>query len=536
MKIAIAQINPTVGHLESNCQIIIDFCHKAQALNADLVIFPELSLLGYPPKDLLLRKDFIDSLAYFHEKIANSTSIASIIGSVIKDEEHKLSYNVALLCHQGRVEVVGKKILLPNYNVFDEKRYFESPTEKSCQAFTFNGKKMLVSICEDAWNSHQDLEKKYDFDPIALGVKKHGPIDYLINICASPFTKEKPYIREQIFTNLAKTYGCPVLVSAQVGANDQLLFDGNSMAIDKNGQVKRAKSFKEDLIFFDSDESIISSPPLDKDFLLCDALVMGIKDYVNKCGAKGLILGLSGGIDSAVCLSLCVKALGKDRVRAIYLPSRFSSPRSLNDASKLANDLGIKLEQLDIESSVEQIRNLLGPMANNSLADIADQNLQARMRGLIVMALANLADYLMVATSNKSELSVGYGTLYGDMCGAFSPIGDLYKAEVYRVAKTLGIPDEIIKREPSAELKADQLDSDSLPEYEVLDKILFNFIDLDKSLAEIVEITGFDKTLIQEVIAMVNRSEFKRRQGPFPLMVSDKVFGDARRMPLAKRL
>lgn len=545
MKIAFAQFDPTVGDLTRNYQIMLNFAHEAKELGAKLIIFPELGLLGYPPKDLILRKDFLDSLPHFHQKMADEAPIASIIGSVIQRPAPHLPHNAALLCHEGQVSIAGLKILLPNYNVFDELRYFSSPDEKACQVIEFDGKKLLISICEDAWNSvatYQGL--KYTFDPIALAVKKHGPVDFIINIQASPFSHNKPKARELIFTNLAKTHGCTVISVGQVGANDQLLFDGHSMVINNRGQIiKRAKSCTTELVVID--QELPEEPlPRDDSELLKDVLVMGIRDYIDKCQAPGVIIGLSGGIDSAVCLVLSVLALGKDRVRAVFLPSKFSSKRSHDDAKKLADNLGIFLEVFGIEEATQKLRDLLGPELSKhspKLADLADQNLQSRLRGLIIMALSNASNYLMLAPANKSELSVGYSTIYGDMCGAFSPIGDLYKGEVYRLAHLLNrhevtIPDEILERAPTAELKPDQKDSDNLPDYEVLDQILYNFIDLEKSAAEIACITGFEKRLIDEVIGMVNRSEYKRRQGPFPLMVSDKVFGDARRLPIAKRL
>lgn len=549
MKIAIAQINPTVGDLSNNCQKILNYCQKAEELAADLVVFPELSLLGYPPKDLLLRMDFLEAQTPFLQKIAATTRVPAIVGAALLRDKHHLPFNAAILCFEGKLLTVAKKVLLPNYNVFDEKRYFSTPDELACQIFSIGKTKLLLSICEDAWNSIPlDGELKYDIDPIKNGIDNFGPVDVILNISASPFTKSKPKIRERIFSHLAVTYQTPVLVCGQVGANDQLLFDGHSLIIDKTGQIiKRAQPCVEDLLIFD-----LKKPPpascinnaLDEDQLLLEILTLGIRDYLSKCKLPGVFIGLSGGIDSAVCAALAVKALGHERVRALYLPSQYSSEQSMLDAQALAKRLSIRLDTLSIEESAQVLRRLLAKDFQKSRADnadIADQNIQARLRGLIIMELANMTDFVMMATSNKSELAVGYSTTYGDMCGAFSAIGDLYKTEVYRLANTINkseliIPQSIIDRPPTAELKPNQLDTDSLPKYDILDKILFNFIELEKSAQEIYELTGLPKTLINQVIGMVSLSEYKRRQGPFCLMVSDKVFGDARRLPIAKNL
>lgn len=546
MKIALAQINPCVGDLFGNVQKILSFCDRAAALSADLVIFPELSLLGYPPKDLLLRADFLHAQAKYLHEIAQVSPIPAIVGVASVRDEHHLPYNAAVLCQKSGPTVVGRKVLLPNYNVFDEKRYFSTPEGNACEVVTFLGKKILISICEDAWNSMPlDGEQKYEFDPIKNAVLAHGAVDAIVNISASPFTMTKPKIRETLFTNLAKTYRVPVIYVGQVGGNDQWLFDGHSMVIDSEGTIiQRAKTCSEDLLLFDTEAASPKESSLTHSSTMAtvlNVLTMGIRDYVEKCQLPGVVIGLSGGIDSAVCAVLAVRALGARRVKLIYLPSRFSGPQSYSDATMLANNLGISLDCLLIESSVEALRDLLvDALVVSKVGDIADQNLQARLRGVIIMAIANVSDYIMLATSNKSELAVGYSTIYGDMCGAFSAIGDLYKTEVYALAHEINkarvlIPTTIILRPPTAELKPDQFDTDSLPPYADLDQILFNFIELEKGAPEIEDLTKKPRALIDKVISMVSRSEYKRRQGPFPLMVSDKVFGDARRLPIAKR-
>ena len=545
MKIAAAQINPCVGDLAGNCQKILSFCQKAADRLAEIVIFPELSLLGYPPKDLLLRKDFLAAQPHFLAEIAKHSPIPAIVGATEMRDAHHLPFNAAYLCSKTGIQVIGRKLLLPNYNVFDEKRYFSTPKEDACAVITLGGKKILLSICEDAWNCLSlDGEQRYDFDPIKNGIAKYGSVDVILNISASPFTQTKPSIRERLFTHVAKTHKAPVVMVGQVGANDQWLFDGHSLIIDQHGVIlDRALTCVEDLLLFDTEEprEITEHEPKHAMALLHDALVMGIRDYVEKCRLPGVIIGLSGGIDSAVVTALAVAALGARRVKTVYLPSRFSGPQSYEDAYAFAENLGVKMECLLIEDIVQSLRDLLADAVTGSKnADIFDQNLQARLRGLIIMGLANIGDHIMLATSNKSELAVGYSTIYGDMCGAFSPIGDLYKTEVYRLAEEINrpnlvIPHSIMKRPPTAELKADQADTDSLPNYCELDKILLHFIEHDRSVEEIIELTKLDLTLVNQIIAMVKRAEYKRRQGPFPLMVSDKVFGDARRLPIAKR-
>lgn len=545
MKIALAQINPCVGDLASNCQKIIAVAQNAKAESADLVIFPELSLLGYPPKDLLLRRDFLEAQHQFLHKISTEAGVSVLVGAAELRDEHHLPYNAAYLCDASGARAIARKVLLPNYNVFDEKRYFSTPDGQACNVVTIGGKRMLISICEDAWNSiNLDGEQRYDFDPIKNAIELLGPVDVIVNISASPFTQKKPAIREKIFTHLASTYETPVLMVGQVGANDQWLFDGHSLVIDQQGQIiSRAKTCGEDVVIFDTDAASQLANPAAKSkaTLLHDVLVMGIKDYVEKCRLPGVVIGLSGGIDSAVCAALAVRALGPRRVKVIYLPSRFSSPQSYDDAYLLAENLGLRLSCLLIEDTIQGLRDLLADaVAGSKNADIVDQNLQARIRGLLIMALTNANDHVMVTTSNKSELAVGYSTIYGDMCGAFSAIGDLYKTEVYALAQEINriknvIPESIISRLPTAELRPEQLDSDTLPDYGELDRILYGFIEQEQSAEQIVAFTGADRALVDKVIGMVNRAEYKRRQGAFALMVSDKVFGDARRLPIAQR-
>lgn len=540
MKIAIAQMNPVIGSIKHNAEQALARAMHAAHMGVELIIFSELYLSGYPPKDLLLRQDFLESINYWASWLAQKTPIATLIGAPYGIGPSGLAYNSALWCEAGVVSVVAHKHLLPNYNIFDEKRYFCEPDACSNQAKIFKNRSFLVQICEDSWNNHPgNTPLSYSFDPVATSFSQQA-IDYYINLSASPYTITKPHKREQIFTTIAKKYGVAVLVAGQVGANDQILFDGHSLVINSAGEIiLRAKACEEDLIIWDTTKKLDPKnnllEPLD---LTHRALVMGIRDYVEKCGARGLIIGLSGGIDSALCAKLAVEAVGAQKVRLFYLPSKYSSADSLRDAELMASLLTIKLESIIIEEAVDILRDKLSMLlaqASSKNQDLADQNIQARVRGLILMGAANALDYYMISTSNKSELAVGYGTLYGDMCGALAPIGDLYKTQVYELAKYLDLPQNIINKAPTAELKSGQLDTDSLPDYAILDKILCNYIELNLTPQEIKNKTNLDIILINNIIKMSNMSEYKRRQGPMALMVSERVFGDARRMPIAKQ-
>ena len=545
MKIALAQINPIIGDIIYNKEKIISYIDQAENEGADLVIFPELSLCGYPPKDLLLRKDFLRAQELALGEITQAISINAILGAAILGENNSKPYNAAVLCSEGQWHLIAKKTLLPNYNVFDEKRYFIVNESHECHIVKLNNKILLITICEDAWASLPSLcEASYDFDPIEQAINKHH-VDYIINMSASPFSINKPSIRKSIFTHLAKKYKKPVLMVGQVGANDQLMFDGNSLIInDKGIVISKATSCEEEIIY--THKAKILTADNDGNELLIEVITMGIKDYIAKCGSLGVIIGLSGGIDSAVLAALAVKALGRGRVRLFFLPSRFNSIESLNDASRLAENLAIKLEIIPMESTLDNLRELIGDKSlslSDRHMDIVDQNLQSRLRGLVLMAISNASDYFMLTTANKSELAVGYATIYGDLCGAFSPLGDIYKTQIYDIAYLLNkkanqelIPISIIHKPPSAELKMNQLDSENLPEYSILDKILFNFIELEKSSLEIAHELMLEQSLVDDIISMVHRSEYKRRQSPMTFMVSDKVFGDARRLPIAKRM
>jgi len=549
MKIAIAQMNPTIGAIKSNAQRALEVAFRSSSQQAQLVVFPELYLTGYPPKDLLFRSDFQDEITFWASWLARETPIPVLMGAPFGKGPSGLAYNAALWCFEGFIKPVAHKRLLPNYNIFDEKRYFCVPETQGCEAFVFNNKRFLVSICEDSWNTQPGLTPvNYECDPVALGFLENAPLDYFINISASPYAAFKPELRERIFTEIAKNYAVVTLVAGQVGANDQLLFDGHSLIINPQGEIiARAQACEEDLLFYDSSavpRPLLADTPKDALELSLLALVMGIKDYVKKCAAKGLILGLSGGIDSAVCACLAVLAVGKAKVRLFYLPSQYSSISSQEDARLIAANLGIELEEIPIEPSVQVIRARMADIfAHAALKnqELGDQNIQARVRGIILMAISNATDYFLMSTSNKSELAVGYGTLYGDMCGAFSPLGDVYKTDVWRLARLLNrektlIPESVITKPPTAELKPGQLDSDALPDYNILDQVLYNYIDLDLSPKIISAQTGIDISVINHVVSLHTASEYKRRQAPMAFMLGGRVFGDARRMPIAKRL
>ena len=550
MKIAIAQMNPVIGAIKSNARRALEVAFKSSSMGAELIVFPELYLCGYPPKDLLFRSDFLDEISHFASWLAEETPIPILMGAPFGHDPSGLIYNSALFCYKSKIKQVAHKRLLPNYNIFDEKRYFASPRSPACEVFEHQNKRFLVSICEDSWNTLSGLTPvNYEYDPVALGFLEHTPIDYFINISASPYTATKPELRERLFTQIAKKYKITTLVAGQVGAHDQLLFDGHSLIINPEGEIiARAKECEEDLLLYDSAKLVPAPKAAPKDIyeplkLSQKALIMGIKDYVEKCGAQGLILGLSGGIDSAVCACLAVLALGKERVRVFYLPSQYSSISSQNDAHSIADNLGLKLEIIPINSGVHAVSASLGDIFTHAALknrELGEQNIQARIRGRILMGISNALDYFLISTSNKSELAVGYGTLYGDMCGAFSPLGDVYKTDVWRLARLINqtktlIPESVITKAPTAELKHGQLDTDSLPDYHILDQILYNYIELDLSPVLISAQTGIDIALINHIVSLHKISEYKRRQAPMAFMISDRVFGDARRMPIAKR-
>ena len=540
MRIALAQINPTVGDVKNNTTKIIEYIKKATEYNADLVVFPETSLTGYPPKDLLERDSFIESNINALEELKKHSSDIGILCGYIDTNpfpEGKMLYNAAALIYNG--EIIGKqfKSLLPEYDVFDERRYFEPA--HCVHPILFKGKKLGITICEDLWIYTPDYCEHYSYNPNKVLTILGS--DILINISASPYSYEKPTNRLETLKNAAVKNKRTVVYVNQVGGNDELVFDGNSTVVNENGDIVAiANNFEEDLIIYDTDKGIgqFHNPATKEIECIYKALKLGTKDYVEKCGFKKVILGISGGIDSALVATIAAKALGSENVVGISMPGPYSSQGSLDDAKTLAENLGIEYHIFSINETFKASLNTIQPEINDPTMDLAEENLQARLRGNIVMTLSNRYNYLALTTGNKSESAVGYATLYGDMCGGLAVISDLYKTQVYELAnfinKTEGmlIPLNTINKAPSAELKPNQTDQDSLPEYNVLDKILKDSIEKGLSYNQLIQ--KYNKNTVMYVLKKVDRSEFKRRQAAVGLKISTKAFGSGRRLPIAQ--
>jgi len=547
MRIALAQLNYTIGDFDQNRRKIIASIRNARDMQADLVVFSELCVCGYPPRDFLEFEDFIQRCNNSVKLISEECrGIAAIVGAPTFNPvgKGKNLLNSALLLSEGEIIGEAHKALLPNYDIFDEYRYFEP--NRDFRLISFKGCRIALTICEDLWNIGPDpLYVQAPMEVLAAGNPQ-----LLINIAASPFTWNQESLRMTVLRKNVEQYGLPLLYVNHVGAQTELLFDGNSKVIDRQGhQVVKLKAFEEDftVVEFREDSgslcpfgtSSIPDARADKPALIHDALVMGIRDYFSKMGFSRAILGLSGGIDSAVTLALAVKALGAENVRSILLPSRFSSEHSVNDARQLAENLHSPYDIISIEDGYQSILRTLSPQFAGTEFNITEENIQARIRGVILMAMANKFGYILLNTSNKSEAAVGYGTLYGDMCGGLSVLGDVYKTDVYLLAKYINrdkelIPLNSIIKPPSAELRPGQKDSDSLPEYSVLDTILFRYIEERESPSDIIA-AGFDQNLVQRILGMVNRNEWKRQQTPPILRVSPKAFGSGRRIPVVGR-
>ncbi len=545
MRIALAQLNYIIGDFDLNTAKIIETIEKCRHQNADIVVFAELSVCGYPPRDFLEFDDFIEKSYSAILAIAQQCNgIAAIVGAPSRnpDTKGKNLFNTAWLLADGKVQAMAHKALLPTYDIFDEYRYFEPNRNFSC--IQFKDVKIALTICEDIWNLGPDpLYVSNPMDVLALQVP-----DLMINIAASPFNYDQYKIRNEILSKNALQYKIPLVYVNQVGAQTELLFDGNSCVVDTQGNtVVSCQSFHEDIILADFDPNgggISSKSPVAhqsdaKPALIHAALVMGIRDYFAKMGFTKAILGLSGGIDSAVTLALAAEALGKDNVYAVLLPSEFSSSHSIDDAVALAENLGCKYDTIGIKEGYHSILNSLDPYFKGLDFNVAEENIQARIRAVLLMALANKFGYILLNTSNKSEAAVGYGTLYGDMCGGISVLGDVYKTEVYELAGFINrekeiIPLNSISKPPSAELRPGQKDSDSLPEYDILDKILYNYIELRQSPSDLIA-SGFNEATVKRVLRMVNMNEWKRHQTPPILRVSPKAFGQGRRMPIVGR-
>ena len=542
MKIALGQINPTVGDFSGNATKIIQFARQARTAGAGLILFPELAVSGYPPLDLVERQSFVTRGRETVERIAaESQGIAVICGVVTPAEADsgKRAMNSAALLRDGRIDFVQSKMLLPTYDVFDEMRNF-APA-KSQQLFSFCGRQMALTICEDAWNDKHFWDRRlYGIDPVEELVRAGG--NFVLNISASPFWLGKRELRHDLLASIARNQKVPVAMVNQVGGNDSLVFDGSSLVIAPDGQVvAQAKSFEEDLIYFDSQKLTGDMHPqiAGEEASAYQALVLGTRDYVHKCGFQQAIIGLSGGIDSALTAAIAAEALGPENVIGVGMPGPYSSPGSIEDARKLAENLKIRFELLSINDIYQAGRQTLAPVFAGMPDDVTEENLQSRARGMLLMAISNKFGALVLSTGNKSELAVGYCTLYGDMVGGLAAISDVPKTLVYRLSAYVNsrrqvIPEATINKPPSAELRPDQKDSDSLPPYEILDAILEDYVEESRSAEEIAQTHKFDLGLVRRVIRMVERSEYKRQQAAPGIKISAKAFGYGRRFPIAK--
>ena len=544
MRIGLAQVNTTVGDLAGNRRRLLEAAAQAGREGAELVVFPEMALTSYPPRDLLLRRSFINAqLGALDELASNMGDITAVVGFVSRNEtgEGKPLRNSAAVLRGGRVTDVRHKTLLPTYDVFDERRYFEPAGDN--EPVTIGGRRVGLTICEDAWAPYSG--------PGAPGCR-HDPlkalaqrgIDLAINISASPFTLGKPAVRAGLLSGHARSCGAPLVYVNQVGGNDELVFDGDSQAYAADGTRRIwGALFEEDLIVFDVDDLPAprrAGPPPEIE-TVHRAVVLGIRDFVRKCGFSQVVLGLSGGVDSSVTAALAAEALGPENATGISMPSVYSSPASREDAAKLAANLGIDLEVIPLGPAFDALKAMLSRhLTDRRAADITEQNIQARIRGLLVMALANRHGWLAIATGNKSELATGYCTLYGDMCGALAPLGDILKTQVYALAQHVNrrrhvIPDRAIGRPPSAELRPNQTDQDSLPAYDVLDGILEAYLEQERGLEEVIEM-GFERDVVLDVVRRIGASEHKRRQAPPCLKVTSRAFGHGRRLPIARKI
>lgn len=541
MKIALAQINPTIGAIADNSAKIRDAIKRATKAGADLVVFPELAVTGYPPKDLLLKPRFIDeNIAAVAEIARDCRGCAALVGYVCRHtgENGRKLHNAAALMAEGKVVATYYKQLLPTYDVFDESRYFEPAASQ--QVVQLKGKRLGLTICEDIWNgpegSGQALYHARPLEDLA-----QAGVDLVVNMSASPFVLDKQAFRRELFGQQCRQYELGMIYVNQVGGNDELIFDGCSCALASDGQViAQAKSFEEDLLLVDLERPTSARMEAASEGIasIHDGLVLGLRDYVGKCGFKTVVLGLSGGVDSAVTAALAQAALGADKVTGVAMPSRYSSAGSVADAQALAENLGIEFLTIPIDKVHRAMEETLAESFAGREADVTEENIQARARGNILMALSNKFGHLLLATGNKSEVAVGYCTLYGDMAGGLAVISDVPKTMVYDLARYINrngevIPEATISKAPSAELRPGQTDQDSLPAYEVLDEIVQRYVEQEQSLRDIVE-AGFDEHTAGRVIELIDRNEYKRRQAAPGLKVTSRAFGFGRRMPIAQ--
>ncbi|MCP4438204.1 MAG: NAD+ synthase [Aureispira sp.] len=539
MKISIAQLNYHIGNFEGNLQKMLEATETAKAQGADIVVFGELAVTGYPPRDFLEFDDFIAQSEQVVQELAKAAQgIAIVVGSPSRNPviEGKDLYNTAYFLADGEILHMSHKALLPTYDIFDEYRYFEPASE--FKVVEYKGKKIALTVCEDIWNvgNENPLYKVCPLDEL----QTQSP-DFVLNLSASPFSYDHAAERIHVLKANIDRYGIPIFYVNHVGAQTEIIFDGGSIVMSPDGNVyDELPYFEEEIRSYDLDKVASGGQhkvqPKDKMTLIHDALVTGIKNYFGKLGLKRAILGLSGGIDSAVVAVLAQRALGAENVRMLLMPSQFSSDHSINDARKLAENLNTQYDIVFIEEIYKSYEAVLKPHFAGTTFDVTEENIQARIRGMLLMALSNKFGNIVLNTSNKSEAAVGYGTLYGDMAGGLSVIADMYKMEVYALARFMNkdgevIPEHIITKPPSAELRPDQVDSDSLPDYEILDEVLFQYIEKRKGPKELVKI-GFEEKLVRRILRMVNMNEFKRAQVAPVLRVSSKAFGMGRRMPI----
>ncbi|MEA5624607.1 NAD+ synthase [Nostoc sp. UHCC 0251] len=549
MKIAIAQINPTIGDLLLNAQKILEAAQRAASSGVRLLLTPELSLCGYPPRDLLLNPSFVEAMGITLQNLAQDlpTNLAVLVGTVEQNLNAHISggktlFNSMALLEDGKVKQIFHKRLLPTYDVFDERRYFEPGLQANY--FTLDNIHIGVTICEDLWNDEEFWGKRsYTVNPIAdlaiLGV------DLIVNLSASPYTVGKQQFREIMLRHSAVRFQQPIIYANQVGGNDDLIFDGRSFALNRQGEMMcRARGFDTDLVVVEFDETqrdlqLGSVAPIyeSEDEEIWQALVLGVRDYARKCRFSKVVLGLSGGIDSAIVAAIATAALGKENVFGVLMPSPYSSEHSISDALALAENLGIKTNLLPIGELMQGFDQTLSDLFAGTEFGLAEENIQSRIRGNLLMAIANKFGYLLLSTGNKSEMAVGYCTLYGDMNGGLAVIADVPKTRVYSLCHWLNrnneiIPENVLTKAPSAELKPGQVDQDSLPPYEILDDILQRLVHNHQSAVQIVA-AGHDPVIVDRVIQMVARAEFKRRQAPPGLKITDRAFGTGWRMPIA---
>ena len=542
MKIALAQIDTTVGDLRGNSEKILDFYRRGVAAGADVVMTPELAITGYPPRDLLAKNRFVDDNLHALDELAAQIGATGLLVGYVDFNPKRPGrdyVNAVALVQNGKIIARRHKMLLPTYDVFDEDRYFQ-PADSNT-VLDFAGQRLGLTICEDIWTQDYLPAPLYERSPIHDLMSGQARAQVLLNLSASPYHLGKERVRHDMLAAVAQQYKVPVVYCNLVGGNDELIFDGNSLAFDASGNLlAQGAAFAEDLVIVDFAGQPQPFHPLEPAAALHEALVLGLRDYTQKCGFRSVVLGLSGGIDSAVAACLAVAALGRENVLGVSMPSQFSSKGSIEDARELAANLGIRWEMIPIQDVFEQFKATLQPMFKGRPEDTTEENIQARIRGTTLMALSNKFGHMLLTTGNKSEVAVGYCTLYGDMNGGLGVIADVPKTMVYELARYINrqrpvIPETSLTKPPSAELRANQTDQDTLPPYDVLDAIIKLYIEEAKSTTEIVKETGFDEKLVRDIVRKIDLNEYKRKQAPPCLRVTSKAFGIGRRVPIAQR-